>query len=1189
MAIRLRRLAVVGFKSFADPVELLFDPGITAIVGPNGSGKSNLTEAIAWVLGEQSGAAMRSRRSEEVIFAGGPGRPSLGMAEVTLVLEQDGEELGLPYGEVSVTRRVFRDGENQYLVNGARARLRDVLRIAAAVRAEWIIVRQGAVDRLLDQRPTERRDYLEYASGLATLRLRQAEARQQLTEAEQHAQRLEDVLRELEPHLQSLAAAAERAREALAVRQAMRATTVQLFAARWQRVSLQRRDVQQRLESLEARYRALQLEQEERASRVTRYRAAYDALRAEREEIGQRCDERRRHLTAVQHEAQLARTRAAALAEQLSALAGDRERAEEELVGAREEYQRLAEAEREAHTLRAELEAALERQAALLAERQRRAEALRNELATVERERQRLVAERESNARERAALEAAVETRRQEQARLEARQKELAEQRGLRERELTDLAGRLAALDGQLADAWSEAQRWAETVSRHQAELARRSQAVQELERELLVTRTKLSALAQALESDLVASAPRAVLAAAKRGQLSGVVGTLGSLLDVPAEIEQAIEAALGAHLHDIVVERWEDAEVAIAFLKAQRAGRATFHPLDTVRSAPPARLTLVRSEPGVLGVAAELVTAPPPIRPIVQALLGRVLVVADLATTRRILPQLPSGWVVVTRDGELARPTGSVTGGASRSRERGLLASVREQRELAARCERLEQLLAQARRDLETAQASYEEARTRQDATEGMVRTLDRERRELRATLARLEHESSLLSQQLEQEARALDELRALLDRDAERLRCLAEREAASLAALDALASRQQELDAERQAVETPDPERERLASQLATARERAEALARERARLERQIARLEATLLDYASRAATLQDEYDRAVAAAERAEALAQELVSELVDLDRRAAVLDEELARRAEECAAAQAARSETERELRSLEQSLTEARLLLERVLEAERALLDNAVWELGWSDERERLVEELESVARTVDDPPERLERRLVELRRRSQELSRFGEAAIAQYESERARYEQLRAELDDVRSTIRTLRTLLADLDRQIERGFARSLRELDRAFATTFAELFGGGRARLVARDGTGSIEGVDLVVQPAGKRVRSIQQLSGGERALAALALRFALLELDPLPFCVLDEVDAALDEANVLRFRSVLERLSARTQFIVVTHNRATIEAAGILYGVTMGDDGASKVVSLRLADYVGSER
>jgi len=1189
MGIRLARLSIVGFKSFAEPLELVFDPGITAIVGPNGSGKSNLAEAIAWVLGEQSGTAVRSRRAEDVIFAGGPGRSPLGMAEVTLVLEQDDEELGLPFREVSLTRRIFRDGESQYLINGTRARLRDVLRIAAVLRADWIIVRQGAVDALLDQRPAERRDYLEHAAGLSTLRLRQAEARQQLSEAEQHARRLEDLLHELEPHVQALATAAERAREALALRDALRDATIRLFAARWQEAHRQIECARARLVELDEQRRILQAQHDECTRALASRRAEAETLRATYQEVARLRHERERAVEALAHRAQLARTRATALAAQLQTLASDRDRAAAELASLREEVQRLDDLARTLEADRSRAQAMLERQETLLAERRKRAQALRAELAQLEQELQRNAAARERSVREHAALVAAREARSQELARLEAAYRQLEEERSAREREHEALARRLAILEERSVAARAEVQRYAAQVVQCRTELDRRQQAVQELEREITVTRTRLETLVHALEHDLVASSARAILAAAKRGQLSGIVGTLGALLDVPPELEQAIEAALGGHLSDLVVERWADAEAAIAFLKANRAGRATFHPLDTVRAAPPGRLPLAVNEPGVIGIAAELVSAPAALRPVVQSLLGRVLVVADLTTTRRLLPQVPPGWVVVTRDGELARPTGSVTGGAGRARDRGLLASARERRELAVRLERLAALLTEAQREVESARDAYESARARLASAEETVRRVEQEQRELRSEQARLQRERSALSERLCRQEQAIAELRSVLERDATRIDELAQATAALATTLDALTNRRRQLVAELEAVEAPDPEREQLAATLATLRERLEAVARERAHVDRQIARLESALAQYEMRAAALTSDHAGACAEAERAEDEARTLASEIDSLQREEAALDEALRRCETELVALAAECDRLHRALHTVESEIAQAQAASEQASVAERAVLENAAWELAWTEDPARLSDELRSAAATVSDPPDRLERRVAELRRRWRELSQFGEAAIAQYESERARYERLRAELEDVRTTIRTLRKLSADLDQQIERSFARSLRALDRALATTFAELFGGGRARLVARDGTGSIEGVELVVQPAGKRVRSVQQLSGGERALAAIALRFALLELDPVPFCVLDEVDAALDEANVLRFRTVLERLATRTQFLVITHNRATIEAAGTLYGVTMGEDGVSKVVSLRIADYVHTER
>ncbi|MBO9386664.1 MAG: AAA family ATPase, partial [Thermomicrobium sp.] len=591
-----------------------------------------------------------------------------------------------------------------------------------------------------------------------------------------------------------------------------------------------------------------------------------------------------------------------------------------------------------------------------------------------------------------------------------------------------------------------------------------------------------------------------------------------------------------------------------------------------------------VAREPGVIGVAADLVEAPPALIPIVESLLGRVLVADDLATVRRLLPQLPPGWVIVTREGELARPTGSVTGGATRGRERGFLSLVRQRRAFAARQERLAASLEEARRQFLAARDAVERARRSLESVRDQLRTQETKLVQLDHEWVQLVRSIQRLDDALAREAESIAAVRAALARDDEQARALHEQEDALHAALDDLEHQRAQVADAIARLDTPDPEREQLLEQIATLRERERAGARERSQLAQRLGELRQRLAALHARWDELRAEHTQFLAEAERSDAEAKRLALEAAELETEERARTVEIERLAEQAKALRTESARAEQRLRQLAQESAAARAALERAERALHSLLEQAAWELAEGSLDAELVERLEQASRAQQDPPERWERRVAELRRRWQELSRFGEAAIAQYESERERYESLRAQLEDVRGTTQALRKLLADLDREVERGLVRSLRALDRAFADTFAELFGGGRARLVARNGAGSIEGVDLVVQPAGKRVRSVQQLSGGERALTAIALRFALLELDPLPFCVLDEVDAALDEANVARFRGVLERLAERTQFLVITHNRVTIEAAGTLYGVTMGEDGVSRVVSLRLADY-----
>ncbi|HET7038075.1 MAG TPA: AAA family ATPase, partial [Thermomicrobiaceae bacterium] len=713
------------------------------------------------------------------------------------------------------------------------------------------------------------------------------------------------------------------------------------------------------------------------------------------------------------------------------------------------------------------------------------------------------------------------------------------------------------------------------------AALEREREAERVARRELAELEARHDALARLAESGAgLYAGVKAVLDGAREGRLDGIVGTLAGLLRVPGELEAAIEAALGAHLQDIVVERWSDAERAIEHLKRRQAGRATFQPLDTVRSVRGGRAGADPRGGGIRGVAAELIDFDQRVEPVVAGLLGRVLVADDLPATRAVLPSLPGGWSVVTLGGEIARASGTVTGGA-RERQSGVLARERELRELPERQRAVEAELSVIRRQATELTTRYvglidelsrleeqiaaetdagrraagdeehaerllaDEARlvgrerARQSEIEVRLAALDSERQQARATIAaalaateRAEAERERLATQLRAEPGAGQD-EALAEARAER-RALSERQRALHAERERLAARR--VAAERQG---------------AAQRERLEALAGELAGLEDEQARLTEARDLTAARSRQVDERLTAASAALETATIAEQETRAALARLADDARTLERERDR------------LELERSRRA-----DELELLLER-----------AARDLDVPDAAP-LLHDTED---TLDPAP--LEGRINRLRERLRRIGLVAEDAIEQYEQEAERYRFLRRQLDDVRAAADSLRGLLGQLEGNMDEALERTFTEVAEAFATTFTALFGGGKARLVrvSDDGVNALAGLDIVAQPPGKRPQNLALLSGGERALTAVALLFAILKVNPAPFCLLDEVDAALDESNVVRVRDELRNLAERTQFVVVTHNRATIEGADTLYGITMGDDGISRTLSLRLPE------
>jgi chromosome segregation protein len=674
----------------------------------------------------------------------------------------------------------------------------------------------------------------------------------------------------------------------------------------------------------------------------------------------------------------------------------------------------------------------------------------------------------------------------------------------------------------------------------------------------------------------------REVLTAAQAGRLSGVEGTVAELIELPARFETAVEVALGAHLQDIVVRRWSDAETAIGHLKAKRAGRATFQPLDTIRANTSNRPRDLDALLGVHGVAADLVSVRTEHRVVADALLGRTVVVEDLPAARAALSRLPGGWSTVTLAGEIARSGGSVTGGSA-VRENGMLTRERELRELPELIETLDGKIDAARQALDDASSTLAAAQTEQReldrsrlAQESRIRELgnqqlrlagwlhEQEARqgsdanrqdetaarvaELEAARARAERERRELDPALEQARQSHQRTVEELERDAERLRQLEQRLAAALQERAVLDER---FRAERRQLSSLLAQQATLSEQLTQRMERASAFDGERAEIARQLHQLE----------------QDAAAGETERLRLVAEQVPAEQAMREASARV-------------------AECERQLETARQRYMQ----IDRERGSATVIVERFRGEMATVCQRIADDLELDEPAALLDEQVDELdidmieaEREIGRLKERLRRVGFIGDEAVQEFERESERHQFLTTQLDDVLTASVSLRELLEDLRRTMQQRFEATFTQVAREFSIAFTLLFGGGTAKLVLIDNEdGGPSGVDIVAQPPGKRLQSLALLSGGERALTAAALLFAILKVNPSPFVLLDEVDAALDEANVVRFRDRLQQLAADTQAIIITHNRGTIEVADSLYGVSMREDGVSTVLSMRTA-------
>ena len=1153
----LKQLEIQGFKSFPDKTVLNFGADITAIVGPNGSGKSNISDAILWVMGEQNSRQLRGAKMEDVIFGGTEKRNQMGFAQVTLVIDNTGHIFPRDESEVAVTRRYYRSGESEYYINRQSVRLKDVNELfmdTGMGREGYSIIGQGKIDEILSVKSGERREVFEEAAGISKYRHRKEESERKLQRTEENLVRINDKIAELELQVEPLRQQAETAKKYLVLRDELRVLEISVW-----------------LENLQAlRAGALKLEADLRTAQEDRQRAqdALDAVYAAGEESlakiqanDVRAEELRGQASGIDAQAQQESSAIAVLENSLSHDRQTLERLDRELADTQQRAgnlqeqadaltDRMAQIDRETEDLGSELSALMEslRQLAQSAGRaQQEAEALRAQETLA-------VAAAAQGRTELAALDAT-------DAQAQARQTAIAADSAAANEKLDQCRREAAENNAALA---------AQLVRLLGGLLGRQANAMEDRIRLLTEMEKEYEGFSRAV---------KAVMQAADRSTLSGIRGPVASLMSTQPQYTVALEIALGAALQNIVVDRDTDAKEAISFLKRRDAGRATFLPMSAIRG-DMLREPRLSQEYGFVGIASQLVTYDPQYDGIFQNLLGRTVVVEDLDCGVNMARRYQNRFRIVTLDGQVINRGGSMTGG-SVSRSAGVLsraselAGLREQlgslksslAEAARRAEDLGRDLQKAQYELDVAQDQHRAAQQQVLALETREQHYDSLRESLEETLRALDTENQQLTRQTadcaarrqtaEQEIRRQEDRAAQLRQQAqERLAGQSELQTKTGGISDEIARRKEQqaaLAAERQGAQ----------SRLEDLRQLMEDLAgdcRGREDLRRQLmeaqAQSQAQITDHRARAEDLHRQ-------AEELRARLQGLQQEKLTLEQQRTALNRETQSRNDAVLAAQG-------ELSRLEQKRSAAAM-------EEKTILDK-LWEryeLSHSEAQAQRVE-LESVPKAT--------RRIGELNRAIKALGTPNIGAIEEYDRVNGRYTYLSDQRADVEQAKGELTGVIDQLTRQMTEIFARQFKLLNDSFQETFLELFGGGKARLELEDEKDILNcGIEIKVQPPGKQLKTITLLSGGEKAFVAIALYFAILKVHPTPFCVMDEIEAALDEANVVRYARYMRRIAGKTQFIVITHRRGTMEEADVLYGVTMQERGVSRILTINLND------
>ena len=1177
----LKALEIQGFKSFPDKTVLNFGEDITAIVGPNGSGKSNISDAIRWVMGEQNSRQLRGAKMEDVIFGGTEKRRAMGFAQVTLVIDNTEHIFNRDEAEVAVTRRYYRSGESEYYINRQSVRLKDVNELfmdTGMGREGYSIIGQGKIDEILSVRSDDRREVFEEAAGISKYRHRKEESERKLQRTEENLVRINDKITELELQVEPLRKQAETAKKYLVLRDELRTLEISVWLENLQKLKADRL-------KLQADFETAQADQKKAQDELDRVYAQAEECSRLLHENDCAAEEKRGRISALEsaigeHEsaAAVARTTAQHHAETIERMDREMSESRSRTESLHEQMQvmarRMEEIDASARTLENEI-------AALCEEMRGSSDAAAAAAAQLEQLRRREAQEVAGAAQAQAELSAITAGSDE----IAQRTAELTEELTQSEEKLTQTRREAAQNEKELLSAREEEQAAANIIGGHSLKMEGRQRRAKEsieqknqlsLQEKTIADRIRLLSEMEK-EYEGFSKAVKIVMRAAEARTLSGIHGPVGNLIHTDKDCSVAIEIALGGALQHIVVDTKNDGKNAIGLLKQRDGGRATFLPLDTIRGRS-LRENGLENEYGFVGIASKLVRCDRRYGSVIENLLGATVVVEDLDCGIQMAKRHDNRFRIVTLDGQVINAGGSMTGG-SVSRNAGILSRSGELEQLHKKLKKIQSqlqdatLLAEsANRELQKAQYELEVARDQQRQANDRVLTLEGRKNHYDMLIESLEQQQESLRIQKENlQKRSTD--------DAGRMdtirRTIADFTARAEETREEIEMLQRRQETARQGLgEMTDRLTEKKAQQAALSAE-GESARRSMEDLSRLRESLEGEHTDRESLRAQMEQAMAQARAEEERQQQEARELRGGIEE-HRQA------LQKLSEEKMALETRRSQTDRLSRTCNDTLLNCEREVTRLegklngsaLE-EKQILDK-LWEryeLSHSDAQALRIE-LESVPKAT--------RRIGELNREIKGLGAINIGAIEEFDRVNTRYTYLSDQRNDVEKAKEELLGIIEEITKQMTEIFATQFEILKQSFQETFLELFGGGRATLELEDENDILRcGIEIKAQPPGKQLKTLSLLSGGEKAFVAIALYFAILKVHPTPFCVMDEIEAALDESNVVRYARYMRRIAGKTQFIVITHRRGTMEEADVLYGITMQERGVSTVLTANL--------
>ncbi|OZM58572.1 chromosome segregation protein SMC [Lottiidibacillus patelloidae] len=1179
----LKKLDIVGFKSFASRVAIDFVPGVTAVVGPNGSGKSNITDSIKWVLGEQSAKSLRGSKMEDIIFAGSDTRKPLNFAEVTLTLDNEDQHISMDYNEVSVTRRVYRSGDSEFYINKQSCRLKDIVDLfmdSGLGREAYSIIGQGKIEEILSSKAEERRTIFEEAAGVLKYKHRKRKAEQKLAETKDNLYRVDDIIHELEGQIEPLKQQADVAKEYLEKRDKLEKVEVALTAyeidslhKQWEEqtklveelkdneleISTKMKAEEARFEGEREQLQKLDNNVDELQQKLLKVSEELEKLEGQREVLKERKKNYEQNRNSLQERIKEYKEKSHTIDQQksnedllLKQFDKDVSKVKEQLRTAQQEFEYIDQnIGEQIEQLKGEYIDLLNKEASMRNE----VRYLSDQLKLIEGKSLRLE---------------------QDNAKFITSRNDVNENKNDLNRKLEKATIKLKKLLSDYEETDSKRKEKQNILQSREAKLNEGYQLMQKL-------KSRKDVLSE-MQDDYAGffQGVKEVLKQ-KDQKLRGIEGAIAELIQVPKEFETAIEITLGSSMQQVVVENEQAAREAIQFLKQQRHGRATFLPMTTIRprTVSVQDLQLVKQHPSFVGQASTLVTFDRRYESVISNLLGHVIITKDLQGANELARKINHRYRIVTLEGDVVNPGGSMTGGSTKGQKSSIFSRQRELETITENLVKMESKLTaesdivrKQKEELEALQVELaslrqqgEESRYEEQSLQGQLRELAIEEKNVNERLSLYDNEQSRMLEEKTSAEKRINELNNYLSASKTKVKDLSD-------TIESLTKTKNEQQSTKDSLQTNITELKVL------------------------YAEKQQKLFNQQNTVRRLQEEYDYSIQLLKASEEEFFQLEEEMNSNSSTETSLDQSVTNKRQEkedtITAISERRSERlklhnliadiereTKELKKLQRTKVNALHSEEVKLNRLDVSLDNLLTHLR---EEYKLSFEAARMHYPLTIPADEAKAEVKQLKREIERLGTVNLGAIEEFERVEERYSFLTNQKEDLLKAQDTLREVIGEMDTEMEKRFGATFAQIKEEFRVVFVELFGGGRADLVLTEPDNLLTtGIDIVAQPPGKKLQQLGLLSGGERALTAIALLFAILKVRPVPFVILDEVEAALDEANVVRYANYLKIYSGETQFIVITHRKGTMEKADVLYGVTMQESGVSNLVSVRLED------